>query len=229
MEEVILLSKLLEYFSSEGDCSICEVTCNTNNKIELMCCSCNNLVYSTSVIMEDTLVVENNKNSSIIKLSDIYKKYLKSSKKELLLVKEGYNPLSGKIAYINVKAIKYNLDSLLLELTSECDRYSNILKGTGTDSFICDNNEDYIDIYPLKIEENEVVNEEEISIGVHNGKVECNDFYSRYPKLKGNFNESLLKCIWSLIGNYSVLIKIVNYPIMYTLFLESIINRLEIC
>lgn len=230
MREAILLNKLLGYLRETGNSSIGDVECSIEDGILISMKSSGSIKYSSSVLAGERVLYSNVDISTARYCFDSYISYLSRFKDCVLLIREGVDESTGNIVYVKVKAIKYNIDSLVLELARELDRYNSIL---GTNStFVHDTHEKYIDIYPLNIDIDGL--EEDIIIEVSDGEVVLDEFYDKVSLLKDRVDVVLLRCIWSLIGDYSILVKLVRNgniytPIMYTIFLDSGVRSLDIC
>lgn len=235
MSESILLNSLLNFIYSEDkeNNSVEDVSCSCEGGLKVICSNSDNVTYRTSIVLKDDIVLGSDK-STVVYCKDSYKSYLKRTEKEMLIVKEGVDRETNKTVFISVKATNCNVDVLLLELTRDYDKYSEFL-GRGRvkiSTFVYDTYDNTISMYPLKADIDGTT--EEVVIKVSKGNIDCSDFYKKVPRLKGRFDEGLLKCIGYFLGDYKISVDVLKdtkicIPVMYFLFLEDIMSSMEMC
>ena len=236
MNEAILLNSLLSFLYGENgeDSSIKDVSYNADGSLRILCSSSKNVVYRTSILLLDGSSILGTDKSSIIPCFKTYRSYLKKLGKPMLVVKEGVDIDSGKLVYIKLKATNCNVDVLLMELTRELDRYLEVLGVSmkSINSFVYDTYDKNINIYPLKSDiEGEC---EELKLSVKKDNIDCSGLYDKVPRLKGRFDEGLLKCMGYFLGDFNISVDIIRegeiyVPVMYFLSLENIINSIGLC
>lgn len=224
MVKTLLLQGILNCLSLNKEgvnvCYDCE------NGIEIRLKSKNDVKYYNSILSKNINIVADYKGSCVKLCNDSFNVFLSKYPDSVVIVKEGIDIITGEIVYVRVEAIKNNLDCLLLRLCREFDCVTNAL-GVSLESlgeFVYEGNPSCIDIFSLNM--NIEGDEDKVLVKVVDDKVICNELYSKVPSFKTSFNEGLLRCIWSLIGNFVLeanLIKSyrVNYPFMYSLFIEG--------
>lgn len=230
MKEAILLNSLLRYLRESGNSSFDSVQCSIKEGVVISLKNSGNVKYSSSVIYRNRLIVGDSEFGSVGSCFKSYISYLAKHDNCMLQIQEGVDEVTGDIVFISVKAIKYNIDSIMLELTRELDKYNSILGVSSV--FVCDLYEKHIDAYPLSLNISGV--EEEVIIEVTEYGVNLDKLYKKVPKLKNKIFTSLFECIWKLNGDYSIVVKLVknskNYvPVMYTIVFDSSVKSLNIC
>ncbi|MGV3076409.1 hypothetical protein ACEE21_15120, partial [Clostridium baratii] len=224
MEKTLLLSSILQYLALGK--SVSKVQYDCENGIEICLRSAENVKYFNSILSKDTVIYSDNDVSSIKHCIDSYKMFLLRYPNNILIIREGIDLDKNEVVYIKVETVKNNLDSLLLRLCREFDTVNRVLgiKSEDIGEYVYDSNEYYIDIYALNI--NMEDSEEEVTVQVIDKEVICDELYDKVPLFKTIFNEGLLKCIWSLVGDYDIVVRLLKcdgkyYPSMYCLYLDS--------
>lgn len=221
MEKTLLLSNITNYFRD----GILKMNYDRGTGIEIFLKSCRDIKYSTLVLTSEMDIFKCKKDFSVPHCLYSYKLFLSKNPNNILIIKEGLDESTGELAYLKVEIINNNLDCLLLRLCKEFDNINNEL-GISLESigeYVYDNNERYIDIYSLNM--NIEGTEEKVILNVFNKEVIGNELYEKVPVFKTTFNEDILKCIWSLIGDYSLVVELIRvhgvyYPVMYCLCLD---------
>ena len=213
MKKTLLLRGIISSLFKDEDVN--RVCYDCENGIEVNLKSKNNIKYQETII---TRGIDSN--------SDVVKKCLEFFnlfENSIMIVKEGYDTANNELVYVKVEVIKNELDCLLLRLCREFDCVTNEL-GISLESigdFVFENNGNYVDVFSLNINIDGV--EDKTLVRVIDGEVLCNELYLKVPSFKTSFNEGLLKCIWSLVGDYVIEVDMmnsfgVNYPFMYSIY-----------
>lgn len=229
MKEAILLNNLMHYFSLKSDTCKYDVKFSTSDGIEIYVKTNNKVKYYTSIISDKgVLYIEKGTENSVFNSClDSFKAYMNRFKTpSLAIVREGVDSVTGDIVYLRVCSINYNEDSILHALCKELDKS---YKG----SYVCDPYSSHIDIFPLHYE-NEGCEEEDLVFSLSEGVLlEDKDLF-KVSALSGSCIKGLLKCLWSLLGNMHIVVRVSKdnknyYPTIFSLYLDSSVSISELC
>jgi hypothetical protein len=229
MKEAILLNNLLHYFSLKSDTCKYNVEFSTSDGIEISLKTNNKVKYYVSIISNKGIIyVEKEIENSIFNFClDSFKSYIGRFKTpSLVIVLEGVDEITGDIVYLKVDSINYNSDSILHALCRELDK-------SYKDSYVCDPYSSHIDIFPLHYEYEDSVDEDLVFSLSEGVLLEDKDLY-KVSALNSSYIKGLLKCLWSLLGDMHIVIRVSKdsenyYPTIFSLYLDSSVSISELC
>lgn len=229
MKEAILLNNLLHYFSLKSDICKYNVEFSTSDGIEISLKTNNKVKYYVSIISNKGIMyVEKGIENSIFNFClDSFKSYIGRFKTpSLVIVLEGVDEITGDIVYLKVDSINYNRDSILHAL---CRELNKSYKG----SYVCDPYSSHIDIFPLHYEYEDSKGED-LVFNLFEGVVLENNNLYKVTALGRSYIKGLLKCLWSLLGNMYIVVRVSKgsknyYPTIFSLYLDSSVSISELC
>lgn len=212
MEEVIVLDTIIHSMSGVKGNLIGNLNCSIeDDEILIKYGDCKNTYYKSSFIRRgEALDKKYNLESYIDKHSG-----------KVILLREGKNLKTNEVVSVHLKALEMNADTLIRELTEDCNSYSNLvdLVNKKIDTFVYNLHSSSAEIYPLKIntDSHEI---ETVVFKIKSGILDISELSDKCPKLNSEFIKDTLRLMWGIMGDFSFTIRLLKvdegfFPLMY--------------
>lgn len=212
MEEVVVLDSVLHTMRGAKGNLIGNLNCSIeDNEMLIKYGNCKNTYCKSSFV----------RRGEALDRKYSLESYLDKHSGKIILLREGKNIKTNKVVSVHLKVLEINTDTLIRELTEDCNSYSHLvdLGNKRVDTFVYNLHRSSAEIYPLKIntDTHEI---ETVVFKIKSGILDISKLSSKCPNLNSEFITDTLRLLWGIVGNFSFTVRLLKvnegfFPLIY--------------